>query len=158
MHTFTDNNSRVWTLSVNVATIKRVRALCGVDLAQIADFTEYDVTDSLLHKLSVDPVLLVDVLYAVCKPEAEAKNVTDENFGAAIMGDVIVSAINALLEEMVDFFPGSKRKILHQLLVLSRRFDKEIEQEIQNVLNETNAEADMSLLKNSSTNVPESAE
>ena len=35
MKTFTDNTGRTWTLSVTVGTIKRVRALCGVDLANI---------------------------------------------------------------------------------------------------------------------------
>lgn len=157
MHSFTDNTGRVWMLTVNVATIKRVRALCGVDLAQIADFSGDDVTESLLHKLSVDPVLLVDVLYAICKIEADAKLVSDEDFGAAISGDIIVSATNALLEEMVDFFPGSKRKILQQILVLSRRFDKEMEAEIQAVLKET-SETELNILKSSSANAPESAE
>ena len=33
MHTFTDNAGRVWTANLNVATLKRVRALAGVDLA-----------------------------------------------------------------------------------------------------------------------------
>ena len=157
MHTFTDNTGSVWTLSVNVSAIKRVRALCGVDLTSITDISGGDVTESLLHKLSVDPVLLVDVLYALCKSEADARKISDEQFGSAVFGDVIVSATDALLEEMVDFFPGSKRKILQQILALSRRFEKEIEQEIQNVLQET-GNVDLSDLSNSSTNVPESAE
>ena len=157
MHTFTDNTGSVWTLSVNVSAIKRVRALCGVDLTSITDISGGDVTESLLHKLSVDPVLLVDVLYALCKSEADARKISDEQFGSAVFGDVIVSATDALLEEMVDFFPGSKRKILQQILALSRRFEKEIEQEIQNVLQETE-NVDLSDLSNSSTNVPESAE
>lgn len=157
MHSFTDNVGRVWTLSINVSTIKRVRALCGVDLTQVADMSGSDVTESLLHKLSVDPVLLVDVLYAICKSEADAKNISDENFGAAVFGDVIVSACDALLEEMVDFFPGSKRKILQQILMLSRRFDKEIEQEIQTIIQQTNEEV-LKGLNSSFTNVPESAE
>ena len=35
MKSFTDNTGRTWTLAVTVGTIKRVRALCDVDLANI---------------------------------------------------------------------------------------------------------------------------
>ena len=35
MKSFTDNTGRAWLVNVNVGTIKRVRALCGVDLANI---------------------------------------------------------------------------------------------------------------------------
>ena len=37
MKSFTDNMGRAWTLVVNVATIKRVRALCDVDLNTIVE-------------------------------------------------------------------------------------------------------------------------
>ena len=68
MHTFTDNAGRVWTANLNVATLKRVRALAGVDLAS-AILVERDgkVEASLLERLASDPALLVDALYALCK-------------------------------------------------------------------------------------------
>ena len=37
MKTFTDNKGRTWTLEVTVATVKRVRALCRVDLNSIVE-------------------------------------------------------------------------------------------------------------------------
>ena len=68
MHTFTDNAGRVWTANLNVATLKRVRALAGVDLAS-AILVERDgrVEASLLERLASVPALLVDALYALCK-------------------------------------------------------------------------------------------
>lgn len=88
MKTFTDNTGRVWTLAVNVAAIKRVRALCGVDLTAIVELDKNNNPDTkLLEQLSSDPVLLVDVLYAVCKSECDQKGVTDEEFGMAMAGD-----------------------------------------------------------------------
>ena len=67
MKSFTDNLGRAWTLVVNVATIKRVRALCNVDLNSIIEVEEDGKPSAkLLEHLSSDPVLLVDVLYAVC--------------------------------------------------------------------------------------------
>ena len=37
MKIFIDNLGRTWTLVVNVATIKRVRALCDVDLNTVIE-------------------------------------------------------------------------------------------------------------------------
>ena len=109
MKTFTDNTGRTWTLSVTVGTIKRVRALCGVDLANIITMESGKTPNvGLLERLAADPVLLVDVLFAVCKPEADAKGITDEEFGRAMAGDAIELAATALLDEIIDFFPEAK--------------------------------------------------
>ena len=40
MRTFTDNNGRIWTVVVNVAAIKRVRAICGIDINSIVEIGE----------------------------------------------------------------------------------------------------------------------
>ena len=63
MKTFTDNKGRIWTLEVTVATVKRVRALCRVDLNSIVELDKNNKPSAeLLERLSSDPVLLVDVL------------------------------------------------------------------------------------------------
>ena len=100
MKSFTDNLGRTWTLVVNVATIKRVRALCGVDLNAIIEVEDGKPETRLLEKLSTDPVLLVDVLYAVCQPECDRRQVTDEDFGSAMAGDAIDLATSALLNDI----------------------------------------------------------
>ena len=100
MKSFTDNTGRTWTLVVNVATVKRVRALCGVDLNSVIEVEDGKPSAKLLERLSSDPVLLVDVLYAVCKPECDQRNVSDEDFGAAMAGDAIEQATAALLDEV----------------------------------------------------------
>jgi hypothetical protein len=56
------------------------------------------------------------VIYAVCKPEADTKNVSDVDFGRAMAGDAIDAATTALLEELVDFFPQGRRKVLAKAL------------------------------------------
>jgi len=99
MKTFTDNAGRVWTITINVNAIKRVRGLIDVNLLEVIEGT-------LLEKLIRDPILLCDVVYAVCKPEADALNVTDEQFGQAMAGDAIDQATKALLEELVGFSPS----------------------------------------------------
>ena len=109
MKTFTDNAGRTWTVTVNVDAIRRVRSLLGVDLLSVAD-------GKLLERLVADPVLLCDVIYAVCRPEADAKQVSDEEFGRAMAGDAIDLATTALLEELVAFFPLAKRRLLAKAL------------------------------------------
>lgn len=122
MKSFTDNLGRTWTLVVNVVAIKRVRALCDVDLNAIIEVEDGKPSARLLEKLSSDPVLLVDVLYAVCKPECDQKNISDEDFGAAMAGDAIEHATSALLDEVIDFFPEAKRLALKKILSATRRF------------------------------------
>ena len=101
MKTFKDNAGRVWTIAINVATLKRVKGLIKVDLLEVLE-------GKLIERLMADPVLLVDVVYAVCKPEADAAGVTDEQFGQAMAGDAIELATTALLEELIDFFPSRR--------------------------------------------------
>jgi hypothetical protein len=109
MKTFTDNTGRTWTLVISVDAIKRVRALAGVNLMEA-------VEGNLIERLVADPVLLCDVIYAVAKPEADANQVTDEAFGRAMAGDAIEHATTALLEELVDFFPRDRRRLLGKAL------------------------------------------
>ena len=109
MKTFKDNADRTWTVIVNVDAIKRVRSLLDVDLMEA-------VEGRLLERLVSDPVLLCDVIYCVCKIDADVKGISDEDFGRAMAGDAIELATTALLEELVDFFPQGKRELLRKAL------------------------------------------
>ncbi|MBX3364010.1 MAG: hypothetical protein KF866_04525 [Phycisphaeraceae bacterium] len=101
MKVFKDNAGREWTVEVNVAALKRVKSLAGVDLLGVLDGT-------LIERLIRDPVLLCDVVYSVCKPQADERGVTDEDFGRAMAGDAIEHATGALLEELVSFCPSPR--------------------------------------------------
>lgn len=109
MKTFNDNAGRTWTVSINVDAIKRVRSLLQINLLEA-------VEGKLIERLATDPVMLCDVLYVLCKPEADAKSVSDEDFGRAMAGDAIEAGTTALLEELVDFFPPAKRRVLAKAL------------------------------------------
>jgi len=105
MKTFTDTAGRTWTVAVHVDSIKRVKSLLDVNLLDA-------VEGKLLEKLVADPVLLCDILYCLCKPQADAQGVSDEDFGRAMAGDAIEQATAAMLEELVDFFPSRRRALL----------------------------------------------
>ena len=136
MKSFTDNKGRTWTLEVTVATVKRVRALCRVDLNSIVELDKNNKPSAeLLERLSSDPVLLVDVLYAICKPQADKLGVSDEDFGEAMAGDAIEYATSALLEEVINFFPESKRMVMQRILSASRKFSEAARRKLEAELN-----------------------
>jgi len=140
MRTFQDTAGRTWTVGVNVDAVKRVKALVGVDLL---------ATDQkLFEMLASDLVLLCDVVYAVCQPEAEGRNVSGEEFGSAMSGDALGAAADAQVEELIGFFPKLRRRELTRKAVTKldrlmdlafdateRRLDgDELEREMRNAL------------------------
>ena len=162
MRSFTDNKGRTWSLEVTVATVKRVRALCKVDLYSIVELDKNNKPSAeLLERLSSDPVLLVDVLFAVCKPQADKLGITDEDFGEAMAGDAIEHATNALLEEIIDFFPEAKRVVMQRILSASRRFSDAARKKLEAELNgefENRVVSGLDRLTGLSGTAPESAE
>ena len=110
MKAFKDNASRTWEVEVTTAAVKRVRGLIDVDLVAGT------LSGDLLDRLADDPVLLCDLIYALCRPQADREGVSDEDFGRAMAGDAIEQATAALLEELVGFFPSPKRRILRKAL------------------------------------------
>ena len=116
MRTFNDNAGRTWTLAVNVDAVRRVRSIVNVDLLEA-------VEGKLIEKLVGDPILLCDVIYVICKPEADQRSITDEDFGRSMAGDAIDHATTSLLEELVDFFPKSRRALLTKALGKFRQLE-----------------------------------
>jgi len=110
MKAFKDNAGRTWEVEVTTAAVKRVRGLVDVDLVAGT------LSGDLLDRLADDPILLCDLIYALCKPQADREGVSDEDFGRAMAGDAIERATAALLEELVGFFPSPKRRILRKAL------------------------------------------
>lgn len=116
MKSFKDSEAREWHISINVATLKRVRGAFPndeIDLAQL--------DPKLLQRLHAESILLVDVVYVLCRGQAEKRNVTDEQFGAAMAGTSIGAARQALLTELLDFFRGNQQ---HEVQILEALLDK----------------------------------
>ena len=105
MHSFVDNSRRTWEVAINVTAVKLIRGLLGIDLYALVD----DGFKSL-SKLVSDPVTLADVLYCLCKDQADRQSITDEDFGRALSGDVITQAADAFVEELIDFFPDARAR------------------------------------------------
>ena len=98
MQTFTDNAGHTWTLSLTFGSAKRVQALLDVNLLELEGGSP-----PLLTRLGTDVMLLCDVIFALLKPQADEKDVTDEAWAEAMGGDAILAAQGALYAELTDF-------------------------------------------------------
>jgi hypothetical protein len=165
MRTFKDNADRTWSLTLSVWTVKKVRDLLGVDLLDLGGEAATRDKPGLLFRLIADPVLLVDVLYVVCRDQADSASITDEQFGRAMGGDAIDAATRAFLEELADFTPSPRdraraRKVIATTWamidkaqdVLDAKAEKELPAAVETLL------AEMSALGSSSTSSPASSE
>lgn len=106
MHWFRDNTGREWCLSLNGWQLKKLKELLGFDARD----------HESIFRAASDPALLCDVLYVLCKDQADKDGVSDQQFGEALTGDAIDSAADAYMQESVDFFPQRQRPALKALL------------------------------------------
>jgi hypothetical protein len=117
MQSFRDTSGQLWDVVVNTNALRRIKSATGLSVATMA------ADGSLYSALAEDPVMLVDVLCAICKPQMETRNVSEEKFGELLVGDAIDSATTALLEGIIDFFPKARRALLSKALVKIRSLE-----------------------------------
>lgn len=154
MKTFQDNAGRTWTVAVNVDTVKRVRDLLKEDLLDV---------EHVFQRLMVDPILLCDVIYCVCKPQADAENISEVQFAQAMAGDAIAHAKTALMEELVNFSPDPRDRenlglAVAKFNMMASRARELIKARLENPKLSQEIEAALSAVGVSFTNLPESLE
>ena len=125
MKTFRDTAGREWAITIDVGAIKRVMKAPIEHLGEplkvnLLALVEPD--SDLLKKVIAYPPLVCDIAYALCKPQCDEKNISDEEFGRAMGGDVLEKVLDLVLEETVDFFPKWRRTVLKRVLEKSRTF------------------------------------
>lgn len=159
---FRDSKNDQWTIEIDVPACKRVRQLTSVDLLS---------TDSkaLLLRLA-DTITLVDVIYAVCKPQADERGLSDEDFGRR-MGIDLEPVAEELLNSLADFIQSLGRKTQARMLrtILKRalqtttqvreRLDLEVlDRKIETAFDQFDAGIDQELTGLMSTESPESSD
>ena len=125
MKTFRDTAGREWAVTIDVNAIKRVLKAPIEHLGEPIKVNLLALVEpdgDLLKKLVEYPPLVCDIAYAICKPQCDTKNVSDEEFGRAMGGDVLEQVLELILEETVDFFPQGRRAVLKKVLSKSQTF------------------------------------
>jgi len=120
MHSFADTEGRNWSLELTIGAVKRVQSLLEVNLldplgaaeggAEAAGNAPKKKEVPLITRLQLDVVLLVDVIFALLKPQADGAGVSDEQFAAALGGDAAYQAFEAFMAEWRDFFQKLRRQ------------------------------------------------
>ena len=119
MHTFKDSAGRTWLASLTVGSVKKARDLAGVDLA-----SALTGGGEVFKALAEDPVKLCTALYAISRPETGDAPPLDA-FLEAVDGDCLETATDALVAEVVDFFPKPIRGRMGAALAAAKRRQEE---------------------------------
>jgi hypothetical protein len=122
MKQINDSKGRAWNISVNVGTLGRVRDLAGVNLAEEIGEGRTDIVD----KLATDALLFGRVLFGLVASQAEERDVDEMSFAEGLTGGVLELATQAFLEELVDFFPERRRRVLRAALAKREKMEDRI--------------------------------
>ena len=154
MHSFVDNANRTWEIAINVATVKRIRGLLDVDL-----YSRVDDGFKSLSALVSDPVNLADVLFCLCKEQADRLDVSDEDFGRALSGDAITHAADAFVEDLIDFFPDARARAgLKKAIYAGKKVRDKVLTHAENLLATIDPQIEADKWISSSGNLPGSSE
>lgn len=124
---FSDEKGEVWDLKVTGGTLKRVKALLGINILDILN-----VKKNTAELFSSDLGYQVDVLWAVCQPQALARKITEEEFAERLAGDAFGKATDTLMEAVINFTPNpAARASLRALWEMMQQEGRKVEAELR---------------------------
>ena len=143
MTKFVDAENRSWQPEVNVVTIGRVRTVLKINLLELL------LPENTLAARLEDPCLLVDILYLLCKDEADKRDIDDIAFGKAMTPDGIEDGWSAVLELLVGFSPRGLRPAHRKVLEKARQYQAKAAEQVKALTEgpEFNAMLDRELAK-----------
>lgn len=105
---FSDRRDREWTIVLDVALCRDVKAQLGVDLANWAD-------GKASAKLWSDDAALVDVLWLLLKEQAADRAVDEREFARSLNGDVLAEGLKAIEDAVVNFTRPDRRDLVRKI-------------------------------------------
>lgn len=105
MKIWKDAEGHVYETRITVAEVRDVKTELGINLMDIA-------TGDLLQKISEDVVLLCDILFVINRRQAKEYGIDDAQFGRNLYGSSLEDATQALVEELINFFPNARTRAL----------------------------------------------
>jgi hypothetical protein len=98
-------------LAVTIGSAKRVRDLLQVDLLR-----PNEGEPVLVGRLNTDVAALIDVIFALVKPQADERGVTDVDFAEALDGQAAYDAWLGFMEDWRGFFQKLRRDDLATMI------------------------------------------
>jgi hypothetical protein len=106
MHKFKDALDREWTVTISVAEIETIQTETGIDFGRPGNF----------ERLVGDTKTFAGVLWVLLADQAAAKQLDAKAVKQGLVGDAVERAIEAVAEELIDFFPSAQRVPLQALM------------------------------------------
>lgn len=134
MPTFKTADGREYIVRIDAPKIRDVRTDLDVDLGAL-DF------GPVAQRLSADPVLLVDVLWVLCRDQCNTANINAKQFGESLIGDTIDAAAEALVRARADFSPTRMRSLILKTMETGNRIREKAAQMATERLDDPEIEA-----------------
>lgn len=113
MSTFEDNAGNIWELEVSIRTARDIKRKVRTRTGDPVDLMEL-IYGELMFPFLSDAIMLSEILWVVVEAQAAKKNIKQDSFFAALAGDVLKHATDALEDAVADFFTSSQREIFLQ--------------------------------------------
>jgi len=156
---FQDAGGNTWEIVLDVNAAKRVRDHLDLSLFDLLDPKKFG-------PWAQDIIRVVDTIYVIVKPQADGKGITDEQFGALMLGPAIDKAIDAFVEAIRVFLKGRRggEAAAEAFGILQKSMDKiesRMTEEMPDLMQKLEKAVDAQLEKvfgSGSTATPESSE
>lgn len=174
MREFRDDQGRPWMVALTVAAADRVRGMVTLDVADDVEQPDgsvqrqtrqvpFDLIDAgnisrTLEVLRSQYGKIGEVLYAICRGQADEKKITREQFLDGLRGDALDAGTKALEQELVDFFPQRLRKMVGLLVAKMDEMANELLTKAEAGLEAATVESLLGQSGTPSTRPPESSE
>ncbi len=132
---FIDQDNRPWEIEINVVTVGRIRSGLKINLLELI------VPDNGLAERLSDPCAIVDVLYLLCKEQADAAGVSDIEFGKSMTPDAIEDAWDAVMQGVVNFSPRGMRSANQKILDKAKAFREKAATQIKSAIDSSDFDA-----------------
>lgn len=132
-----DELGREWSVSLNFASLRRIRDIAGLNLLD---------TRNGAFSWMENPETIGLLIYAMAKPECEKLGIGEEDFARGMVGDALDRATEAVLDELVNFTPNPE----------GRRMMRDLVGKMKQLKSEAIARADKSILELTSGPAPSS--
>ena len=112
---FVDSLGRSWIVSLDFAAAKRVKATVKITNEE-GEEIPFDIIDAgaiglTMQALRSRYLTVGETIYAICRPQADQKGVSEEQFLEGVAGDSLDEAADVIEDELVNFFPRSLREV-----------------------------------------------
>lgn len=109
MRSFIDDHKRQWDIRVTIGSVKKIKSRCNIDLF---DFGK----DGFLKTLIEDHNIMADIYWILLEKQAKENEIDLDSFLDGLAGDTLPLALKAFLDDLIDFFQGSKKKAAKTVL------------------------------------------